>query len=138
LPVPVPVLGVFDMPPEELPWLPLLPLLEPVLEPLLPEPMLPEPVLEPEALEPDAPEPDLLEPDVLDPCEAFHSSRLSLPSWSLSSLSKDWDPEDEPLLEELPPEAALLLDDEGLLLLLWDMEGCEALLPLFCFAESLA
>ena len=76
----MPVLGLFDMLPEELPWLPLLPLLEPVLEPLLLEP-----VPEAGALAPDAPEPDLLEPDVPEPCEALHSWRLSLPSWSLSS-----------------------------------------------------
>jgi hypothetical protein len=94
----VPVLA----PPVELPpcvSLPVLP--EPVLlEPMLPEPVLPDPVLVPLPLEPEA----ALEPDL--PWLAFHSSRLSLPSWSLSSCSNDWEPD-----ELLAPEAALLSDD---------------------------
>jgi hypothetical protein len=95
--------------PEELPCVPLLELLAPV---------------------------ELVPPEALDlpaPCEAFHSSRLSLPSWSLSSWSKDWLCE---LDDELPPAAALF-DDDGLAVLLCDMDGCDLEL-LFCFAVSLA
>jgi hypothetical protein len=143
LAVPV-LLGLFDMPPEELPELPpevpleLLPLL-PLLDPVEPEPVL---LLELG---------ELLPPAAL-PCDALYSSRLSFPSWSLSSCSNDLLPE---LDEELPPEAALLLadepvepdepdedepeapEDDGLLLLLCDMDG-DFVVLLDCFDVSLA
>ena len=116
------LLGLFDMPPlEELPELPdvpellLLPLEEPVLEPVL--------LGDCEELD---------EPPAALPCDALNSSRLSLPSWSLSSWSND-------LLElddELPPDAALF--DDGLLVLLCDMDGDLELVLLDCFDVSLA
>jgi len=125
------LLGLFDMPPlEELPEVPELPLL-PLEEPVL----LPDPVLLGEELELD-------EPPAALPCDALNSSRLSLPSWSLSSWSNDL-----LLLEDdEPPEAALLFEDEpdedapeddGLLVLLCDADGDFELL-LDCFDVSLA
>jgi hypothetical protein len=121
--VPVVLLGLFDMPPlEELPELP--------EEPLLPleEPVLLEPVLLGECEELDEPPAALPE----DPWDALYSSRLSLPSWSLSSWSKDL-----LLLDDDPPEAALLSDDEPELLLC-DMDGDLELVLLDCFDESAA
>ena len=67
-------LDVSFLPIEPLPLAP-----EPVLEPLL-EPLVLEPVLDPVLL-------GLLEPDAPLCWPAFHSSRLRLPSWFLSSLS---------------------------------------------------
>jgi len=67
------LLGLFDMPPlEELPEVPELPevLLLPLEEPVLPDVLLGE---------------ELDEPPAALPCDALNSSRLSLPSWSLSS-----------------------------------------------------
>ena len=122
--MPVPML--FDVPveapPEVLPEVPPCVSL-PVLAELEPEPvLLPDPVLAPLPLEPDA----ALEP--FEPWAAFHSSRLSLPSWFLSSCSKDCAPE-----ELLPPEAAL----RSGVLLLCDMDD-EDCLALPCFAASFA
>ncbi|HWI36339.1 MAG TPA: hypothetical protein VNU64_07790 [Burkholderiales bacterium] len=72
--VPVVLLGLFDMPPlEELPEEPLLLSLE--------DPVLLEPVLLGECEELDEPPAALPE----EPCAALYSSRLSFPSWSLSS-----------------------------------------------------
>jgi len=119
-------LGLFDMPPlEELPELPDVPELL-----LLP---LEEPVLDPVVLLGECEELD--EPPAALPCDALNSSRLSLPSWSLSSWSNDL-----LLLEDDdPPEAALLSDDEddGVLVLLCDADG-DLELELDCFDVSLA
>jgi hypothetical protein len=138
VPLLLPELGAFDVLPEELP-----PVLPDV--PLLPlDPMLPPE--EPEELEPD---------DALEPCAAFHSERLIWPSWFLSIWSNDSLPlelDEPPFEDELPPEAALFCDDEsdeeepeapdapedeGLLLLLCDMDG-DCLLLLDCFDVSFA
>lgn len=92
---------------------------------LVEEPLVPALPLELE------PAPLLDEPEAaLEPCAASHSERLIWPSWFLSSLSNDSEPDD---LDDEPPEAA----DDGVLVLLCDMLGFEELL-LFCFAESLA
>jgi hypothetical protein len=112
----------FDVLLPEEPDVPDVPLLvEEPLVPALPLELEPAPLLD----EPEA---------ALEPCAASHSERLTWPSWFLSSLSNDSEPDD--LDDELPPDAALL-DDDGLLLLLCDMLGCDVLL-LFCLAESLA
>lgn len=114
------LLGLFDMP-----------LLEELGEELLLLPLEDEPVLlEPVLLG----EWELEEPPaaLLEPWPASYSWRLSLPSWSLSSWSND-------LLElddELPPDAALF--DDGLLVLLCDMDGDLELVLLDCFDVSLA
>jgi len=101
---------------------------EPEVPLLLEEPLVPALPLELEPPLDDEPE------AALEPCAASHSERLTWPSWFLSSLSNDSEPDD--FDDELPPEAALL-DDDGLLVLLCDMLGCDELL-LFCLAESLA
>lgn len=117
--MPVVLLGLFDMPPlvEELGD-------ELLLLPLVDEPLLLEPVLL-----------GVLEWDELPPAAllwpALYSSRLSLPSWFLSSWSND-------LLEledDDPPEAALFCDDEPELLC--DMDG-DLELELDCFDVSFA
>jgi len=107
--VPV-LLGLFDMP-----------------LPLEDEPVLLEPVLlgEWELDEPPAALPE-------DPWAASYSWRLSLPSWSLSSWSKDL----LLLLDDDPPEAALLSEDEPELLLC-DTDG-DLELVLDCFDVSAA
>ena len=121
--MPVVLLGLFDMPPLDEPELPELPLLP------LEAPVLPELVLLGECDELDEPPAALPE----EPCEALYSSRLSLPSWSLSSWSKDL-----LLLEDDdPPEAALLSEDEPDVLLC-DMDGDLELVLLDCFDVSAA
>lgn len=113
------LLGLFDMPLllEELGE-------ELLLLPLEDEPVLPELVLLGEC-ELDEPPAALLWP-------ASYSSRLSLPSWFLSSWSNDL------LLldDDVPPEAALLSEDEPEVLLC-DMDG-DLELVLDCFDESAA
>jgi hypothetical protein len=59
------------------------------------------------------PEPELMLPEELEPeeplCPACHSDLLSLPSWSLSSLSNSLEELDE---DDEPPAAELGLDED--------------------------
>ena len=123
MPVPVELLGLFDMPLlEELG-------VELLLFPLVDEPELLAPVLL-GVLECE----ELLPPAALLPfCPALYSSRLSLPSWFVSSWSNDL----LALDDDEPPEAALFCDDEPELLLC-DMDGDLELVLLDCFDVSLA